>query len=204
MPIDKTKCFGTKTDCKEDCELKACCIDRAREDHDEYRRNIYGDLEFNPEVSEAHQCDTRDCERQIIVGECVVPPELHGALIEIVAALSEMIEKYPVAFEFLRTKLMSGKEMSQSDFARFKGRSRQQIQAQLLRELNFGQRRYSENKIASLSPREFAVYKLIYLDGCTTRSAAKQLGIPRQTIFRVGQELRSKLGQNGTRKTARK
>ncbi|MPN47436.1 hypothetical protein SDC9_195038 [bioreactor metagenome] len=109
-----------------------------------------------------------------------------------------MIEQYPVAFEFLRTKLMSGKEMSQSDFARFKGKSRQHIQAQLLRELNFGQRKYSENKIAALSPREFAVYKLIYVDGCTTRSAAKQLGTSQNKIFRTVQDLRLKIGKNSS------
>ena len=53
-------------------------------------------------------------------------------------------------------------------------------------------------KLLELTPEEFAVYKIMFLDGCSVRSTAAQLGISKSKAARMGQVLRRKLGKNGT------
>ena len=55
-------------------------------------------------------------------------------------------------------------------------------------------------KLLELTGMEFEVYKKIFVDGCTVRSAAIQLGIPKSTVHDIGQVLRRKLTKIRTRK----
>ena len=55
-------------------------------------------------------------------------------------------------------------------------------------------------KLLGLTGKEFEVYKKIFIDGCTVRSAAIQLGLPKSTVHDIGQVLRRKLTKIRTRK----
>lgn len=57
-----------------------------------------------------------------------------------------------------------------------------------------------EAKLLELTPAEFGVYKVCFQDGCTVRSAAKQLNMSPAKVCRLKQKVSSKLSKNGTRK----
>lgn len=98
---------------------------------------------------------------------------------------------------------------TQSDISRQTGVTRQAVSkrlkgdiggiAELLGMKNFD-KPIPESKLLGLTGKEFEVYKLLFIDGCTERSAAIQLGIPKSTIHRMGQNLRKKLAKSGARK----
>lgn len=109
-------------------------------------------------------------------------------------------------FDALIRKIYLGQ--NQSDISRERGISRQAVSKELRRgiinmmtkELGMKAPVAKREKLLGLTGREFEVYKLLFVDGCTERSAALQLGIPKSTIHRMGQNLRKKLSKNGARK----
>ena len=98
---------------------------------------------------------------------------------------------------------------TQSDISRQTGVTRQAVSkrlkgdiggiAELLGMKNFD-KPIPESKLLGLTGKEFEVYKKIFVDGCTFRSAASQLNLSKAAIQRAVQKLRQKLSKTGTRK----
>lgn len=78
------------------------------------------------------------------------------------------------------------------DIADMLGVSRQAVQKRIAQELGIGKRNYRIDEFTQLSEREFMVYKLCFQDGCSMRSAAKQLGVAEGTVRNTMRDLRNK------------
>ena len=107
---------------------------------------------------------------------------------------------------FEATLMKIAKASNQSDLARKKGVSRQYISKAIRAENN---NKYKEEimrlkKVNNLSPDEFAVYRLINVDGCSIRSAAIQLKISPAKVYRMKQRLNLKLQKSETQKHKKK
>ena len=184
-------CYGTECGhCSEPCELRDCGMDVIREKQEEAggRRYLvqYNDLLENP----VHfQIDEDDSEVMRVINRIAFLYIEHRAL-----------------FDALIRKIYLGQ--NQSDISRERGISRQAVSKELrqgivnmmTKELGMKTPVVKREKLLGLTGKEFEVYKLLFIDGCTVRSAAIQLGIPRTTVSRMGQNLRQKLSKSGTRK----
>lgn len=190
------KCYGTDCgNCSDPCEFHDCGMDVIREKQEESggRRYLvqYNDSLENP----VHlQIDKDDSEVMRVINRIAFLYIEHRAL-----------------FDALIRKIYLGQ--NQADISRERGISRQAVSKELRRgiinmmtkELGMKAPVAKREKLLGLTGREFEVYKLLFVDGCTERSASLQLGIPKSTIHRMGQNLRKKLAKNGARKnTVRK
>ena len=126
--------------------------------------------------------------------------------LEIINKIAFLYLDYPDVFDTLIKKIYLGK--NQSEISREKGITRQAVSKKLKeavirmieKELGMKAPVVKREKLLGLTGKEFEVYKKLFVDGCTERSTAIQLGIPKSTIHRIGQNLRRKLGKSGARK----
>ena len=126
--------------------------------------------------------------------------------LEIINKIALLYIDYPDVFDTLIKKIYLGK--NQSEISKEKGITRQAVSKKLKqsvikmieKELGMKAPVVKREKLLGLTGREFEVYKKIFVDGCTERSAAMQLGIPKSTVHRMGQNLMRKLAKNGARK----
>lgn len=126
--------------------------------------------------------------------------------LEMINKIALLYIDYPDVFDTLIKKIYLGK--NQSEISKEKGITRQAVSKKLKqsvikmieKELGMKATVVKLEKLLGLTGKEFEVYKKLFVDGCTERSAALQLGIPKSTIHRIGQNLRKKLSKNGARK----
>jgi DNA-binding phage protein len=126
------------------------------------------------------------------------------AQLEVLRKVIQLWLEKPMTFEATLMKI--AKASNQSDLARKKGVSRQYISKAIRAENN---NKYKEEimrlkKVNNLSPDEFAVYRIINVDGCSIRSAAVQLKISPAKVYRMKQRLNLKLQKSETQKHKKK
>ena len=126
--------------------------------------------------------------------------------LEIINKIALLYIDYPDVFDTLIKKIYLGK--NQSEISKEKGITRQAVSKKLKqsvikmieKELGMKATVVKLEKLLGLTGKEFEVYKKIFIDGCTVRSAAIQLGLPKSTVHDIGQVLRRKLTKIRTRK----
>lgn len=189
---DITSCYGTECGkCKNPCQWYACGMDVIREKREDEARRFT--VPFNEKI-ETPELDVSD---------------INWKNDDVLYALNRfvfMLREHPVLFKALIDRLYDNK--TQTDVARERGITRQAVSKErknslikyMESELGMKAPVAKREKLLGLTGKEFEVYKKIFVDGCTVRSAAMQLGIPRTTVSRMGQNLRQKLSKNGTRK----
>ena len=126
--------------------------------------------------------------------------------LEIINKIALLYIDYPDVFDTLIKKIYLGK--NQSEISKEKGITRQAVSKKLKqsvikmieKELGMKATVVKREKLLGLTGKEFEVYKKIFVDGCTVRSAAIQLGLPKSTVHDIGQVLRRKLTKIRTRK----
>lgn len=157
-----------------------------------------------------------------------ISEDTYERICKVLAQLADIYFTRPTAFEMLMKKVY--KDYNQSDLAREKGITRAGINKRLMQELGIGQKRNNlkirdeielekakkeyqqknetlrerEKFFASLSDRDWHIYKLAFIDGCTLDSVAAQLNIGTSTVDRVVRFLRSKLNENGAIRRGRR
>lgn len=126
--------------------------------------------------------------------------------LEMINKIALLYIDYPDVFDTLIKKIYLGK--NQSEISKEKGITRQAVSKKLKqsvikmieKELGMKATVVKLEKLLGLTGKEFEVYKKIFVDGCTERSAAFQLGIPKSTVHDIGQNLRRKLSKSWARK----
>ena len=126
--------------------------------------------------------------------------------LEIINKIALLYIDYPDVFDTLIKKIYLGK--NQSEISKEKGITRQAVSKKLKqsvikmieKELGMKAPVVKREKLLGLTGKEFEVYKKLFIDGCTVRSAAIQLGLPKSTVHDIGQVLRRKLTKIRTRK----
>lgn len=191
---DITSCYGTDCGhCSEPCELRDCGMDVIREKQEEANRSNSRSLRYNDaiETKSEELCD------------------INWQNDDVLYALNRLVhlyKEYPVIFNALIDHLWDNK--TQSDVARERGITRQAVSKErklemfsyMAAELGMKAPVVRREKLLELTGKEFEVYKKLFIDGCTERSTAIQLGIPKSTVHDIGQNLRKKLAKNRARK----
>jgi RNA polymerase sigma factor (sigma-70 family) len=157
-----------------------------------------------------------------------ITEDTYEKICKVLAQIADIYFTHPTTFELLMKKIY--KDYNQSDLAREKGITRAGINKRLMQELGIGQKRNNlrirdeielekakkeyqqknetlrdrEKFFASLSDRDWHIYKLAFIDGCSLDSVANQLNIGTSTVARVVRFLRSKLNENGAIKRGRR
>lgn len=154
--------------------------------------------------------------------------ETYSKICKVLAQIADIYFKQPTVFDLLMKKIYKG--YNQSDLARERGITRAGINKRLMYELGVGQKRNNikvreekeleeakkqyakkneelrerEKFLASLSYRDWHIYKLAFIDGCSLNSVAIQLNIGTSTVDRVVRFLRLNLNENGAIKRGRR
>ena len=188
---DIANCYGTECGhCSEPCELHDCGMDVIREKREEASGRRFS-IRYNDNVESQ---------------SCIEIDENNSEVMRVLNQVAFLYIEHRALFDALIRKIYLGK--NQSDISRERGISRQAVSKELrqgivnmmTKELGMKTPVVKREKLLGLTGKEFEVYKLLFVDGCTVRSAAIQLGIPRTTVSRMGQNLRQKLSKSGTRK----
>ena len=189
---DITSCYGTECGhCSEPCQWYACGMDVIREKREDEARKFT--VPFNEKI-EVPELDVSD---------------INWRNDDVLYALNRfvfMMREHPVLFKALIDRLYDNK--TQTDVARERSITRQAVSKErknsLIKymEIELGMKApvVRREKLLELTGKEFEVYKKIFVDGCTFRSAASQLNLSKAAIQRAVQKLRRKLSKTGTRK----
>ena len=189
---DITSCYGTECGhCSEPCELRDCGMDVIREKMEDEARRF--SVPFNEKI-DVPEPDVSD---------------INWKNDDVLYALNRfvfMMREHPVLFKAIIDRLYDNK--TQTDVARERGITRQAVSKErknslikyMESELGMKAPVAKREKLLGLTGKEFEVYKKLFVDGCTERSTAIQLGIPKSTVHDIGQNLKRKL----TKKRARK
>lgn len=191
--------------CQHDCRLKEACINASRENTEAVEAEL-AKIPYNPMIGDT-QKEFKN-EKRLVAGSVDdfidrflakynISPDVTPAFREVVYQFLLQMRQVPKLTILLMEKALGN--MSQSEYARRLGVTRQAIGAGISTELA-GVMRMKVKLPPELTPLEKAVYELLYVDGCTIRSAAKQLGLNETKIFRVKQKISSKLSKSETRK----
>ena len=188
---DITSCYGTDCGhCSEPCQWYACGMDVIREKQEESGGRRFS-IRYNDNVESQ---------------ACIEIDENNSEVMRVLNQVAFLYIEHRALFDALIRKIYLNQ--NQSDISRERGSSRQAVSKELrqgsvnmmTKELGMKTPVVKREKLLGLTGKEFEVYKKIFIDGCTERSAALQLGIPKSTIHRMGQNLRKKLSKNGARK----
>ena len=189
---DITSCYGTECGkCENPCQWYACGMDVIREKREDEARKFT--VPFNEKI-ETPELDVSD---------------INWKNDDVLYALNRfvfMMREHPVLFKALIDRLYDNK--TQIDVARERGITRQAVSKErknslikyMESELGMKAPVAKREKLLGLTGKEFEVYKKIFVDGCTFRSAASQLNLSKAAIQRAVQKLRRKLSKTGTRK----
>ena len=189
---DITSCYGTECGhCSEPCELRDCGMDVIREKMEDEDRRFSVPFNEKIDVPEPDVSDTNWKNDDALYARNRVV---------------FMMREHPVLFKALIDRLYDNK--TQTDVARERGITRQAVSKErkislikyMESELGMKAPVAKREKLLGLTGKEFEVYKKIFIDGCTVRSAAIQLGIPKSTVHDIGQVLKRKLTKIRTRK----
>lgn len=185
------------------------------------------DTALSQEVKEAvAECSEKEIETEtdtpLVLKDIVISPEAKDVVLEVVRRLADFYFHTPHVFEAIMKNSFQGK--SQSDIAREKFITRQCENKRLLKDLGIAQKRndiqarrdrelaeakaeytqkcedlrQKDEFLCTLSDRDWRIYKLHFIDGCSEISTANQVGCSRRTVSTVAQFLRSKLNENCT------
>lgn len=188
---DVASCYGTDCgNCSEPCELHDCGMDVIREKQEEAGGRRFS-IRYNDNVE---------------TQACIEIDENNSEVMRVLNQVAFFYIDHRSLFDALIRKIYLGQ--NQADISRERGISRQAVSKELrqgivnmmTKELGMKAPVVRREKLLELTGKEFDVYKKLFVDGCTERSAALQLGIPKSTIHRMGQNLRKKLAKNGARK----
>lgn len=188
---DIANCYGTDCGhCSEPCQWYACGMDVIREKQEESGGRRFS-IRYNDNVESQ---------------ACIEIDENNSEVMRVLNQVAFLYIEHRALFDALIRKIYLGQ--NQSDISRERGISRQAVSKELrqgivnmmTKELGMKTPVVKREKLLGLTGKEFEVYKKIFVDGCTERSAALQLGIPKSTIHRMGQNLRRKLARSGARK----
>lgn len=188
---DITSCYGTECGhCSDPCELHDCGMDVIREKKEESGGRRLS-IRYND-----------DMESQ----SCIEIDENNSEVMRVLNQVAFLYIEHRALFDALIRKIYLGQ--NQADISRERGISRQAVSKELRQEIvnmmtkELGMKApvVRREKLLELTGREFEVYKKLFVDGCTERSAAIQLGIPKSTVHDIGQNLRKKLAKNRARK----
>ena len=189
---DITSCYGTECGhCSEPCQWYACGMDVIREKREDRERRF--SVPFNEKI-DVPELDVSD---------------INWKNDDVLYALNRfvfMMREHPVLFKALIDRLYDNK--TQTDIARERGITRQAVSKErknslikyMESELGMKAPVVKREKLLGLTGKEFEVYKKIFVDGCTERSAALQLKTSQSSIHRAVQNLRRKLTKSGSRK----
>lgn len=190
---DITSCYGTDCGhCSEPCQWYACGMDVIRD-----RQEEAGGRRFSIRYNDN------------ICAETAINIDANARNSDVMRVLNQVAFLYiehRALFDALIRKIYLNQ--NQADISRERGISRQAVSKELrqgivnmmTKELGMKTPVVKREKLLGLTGKEFEVYKLLFVDGCTERSAAIQLGIPKSTIHDIGQVLRRKLAKNRARK----
>ena len=189
---DITSCYGTECGkCENPCQWYACGMDVIREKREDEARRFT--VPFNEKI-ETPELDVSDINWQ------------NDDVLYALNRFVFMLREHPVLFKALIDRLYDNK--TQTDVARERGITRQAVSKErknslikyMESELGMKAPVAKREKLLGLTGKEFEVYKKIFVDGCTERSAALQLKTSQSSIHRAVQNLRLKLTKSGSRK----
>lgn len=188
---DIVSCYGTECGhCSDPCALHDCGMDVIREKQEEASGRRFS-IRYNDNVESQ---------------SCIEIDENNSEVMRVLNQVAFLYIEHRALFDALIRKIYLNQ--NQSDISRERGISRQAVSKELrqgivnmmTKELGMKAPVAKREKLLGLTGKEFEVYKKIFVDGCTERSAAIQLGIPKSTIHRMGQNLRRKLARSGAKK----
>lgn len=206
--IELEKCYGVNCiSCHHvECELRTCGIAVIREKQKEtaLRFGKKDEMVCDANFIDGMEGKESDFIEEIDHPEPSVRELVKDAQLEVLRKVIQLWLEKPMTFEATLMKI--AKASNQSDLARKKGVSRQYISKAIRAENN---NKYKEEimrlkKVNNLSPDEFAVYRLINVDGCSIRSAAIQLKISPAKVYRMKQQVSLKLQKSETQKHKKK
>lgn len=212
------KCWGTQKlkkipgknifqgSCKHDCRLKNECVSKSRE-----LQQFIIDQKTNIPFVAGENLDGKELfpgsllYSELYTGEDFSPNTqkeiaANPVIFDFVGRLANFYFSRPVVFDAVMKKLFQNKNISK--IAAEYGISRQAESAKLVREI-LEMEKPKESFRDKLSGLERDIYQLCFIDGCTIRSAAKQLGISKSSVARLGQKISTKLNKSGTKKSAK-
>lgn len=202
-----TQCYGKDCmKCPDRCQWYACGMDVIREKKETMAiaRGTRGTVSFN-EMLSASENEELPAE---LMSALDIPGEEDATgrkmLLDAINRMAFLYLESPRIFDALLRRIYL--RQNQADIARSRGVTRAAVSKELrqgvtnmmTRELGLRTPVAKREKLLELTPEEFAVYKIMFLDGCSVRSTAAQLGISKSKAARMGQVLRRKLGKNGT------
>lgn len=188
---DIANCYGTDCGhCSEPCELHDCGMDVIREKQEESGGRRFS-IRYNDNMESQ---------------ACIEIDENKSEVMRVLNQVAFLYIEHRALFDALIRKIYLGQ--NQSDISRERGISRQAVSKELrqgivnmmTKELGMKTPVVKREKLLGLTGKEFEVYKKLFIDGCTVRSAAIQLGIPPATVHWIRQNLRRKLSKSWTRK----
>lgn len=188
---DITSCYGTECGhCSEPCQWYACGMDVIREKQEESGGRRFS-IRYNDNVESQ---------------SCIEIDENNSEVMRVLNQVAFLYIEHRAMFDALIRKIYLGQ--NQSDISRERGISRQAVSKELrqgivnmmTKELGMKTPVAKREKLLGLTGKEFEVYKKIFVDGCTERSAALQLKTSQSSIHRAVQNLRRKLTKSGSRK----
>lgn len=201
------QCYGREClRCPEPCRWKACGIDVIREKKEVLAIHNGARHTGNLEQANAAEAMQRAFLPEAEPGGGESP--VRTGILEALNRVAFLYLDYPKLFDVLIRRIYLCQ--NQSDIARSRGVTRAAVSKELrrnvadmmTRELGLKTPVAKHDRLLGLTTEEFAVYKILFLDGCSVRSAAAQLGISKSKVARMGQILRRKLGKSGTVKNS--
>lgn len=196
------QCYGKEClNCPDRCQWYACGIDVIRE-----KKETLAIHNGARHIANLEQADTAEAMQRDFLPEAEPGGEssVRTGILEALNRVAFLYLDYPKLFDALIRRIYL--YQNQSEIARSRGVTRAAVSKELrqgvtnmmTRELGLKTPVAKPDKLLGLTPEEFAVYKIMFLDGCSVRSTAAQLGISKSKAARMGQILRRKLGKNGT------
>lgn len=188
-----SECYGNQCEkCSEKCQFYEFGMQVIKEKKEDEERKF--SISYNENIDSSQRINIKTNKN-------------NKEALEIINKIAFLYLDYPDVFDTLIKKIYLGK--NQSEISREKGITRQAVSKKLKEsvikmienELGMKTPVAKREKLLGLTGKEFEVYKKIFVDGCTERSAAIQLGIPKSTIHRMGQNLRRKLARSGAKKS---
>ena len=185
---DFSECYGNQCEkCNEKCQFYEFGMQVIKEKKEDEERKF--SITYNENIDSSQRINIKINKN-------------NKEALEIINKIAFLYLDYPDVFDTLIKKIYLGK--NQSEISKEKGITRQAVSKKLKesvikmieKELGMKTPVAKREKLLDLTGKEFEVYKKIFVDGCTERSAAIQLGIPKSTVHDIGQDLRRKLSKN--------
>ena len=216
------QCFGKYRSCDRNCRLKEVCLDKHKEQEEEYRRKKYENAGYidgmdatgghvapnfeaagpdsDPDdeeiISAIEQLDISDrCRRALLkIHRAKAENEAaEGAALELLRRLGEMYVNDPTGFEVLFFQVLAGG--NQAALARRRGCTKQNINkivAKGKKRLEAYRQMVRKHPECRLTSREIAVYYYVAVEHCSYRQTGAFLGIGKDTVRKTALGLTEK------------